>query len=220
MGNNQLLVRIVSGLLTGGMTVWIILDGGFWLYIEIMVCSFGLLSEWVKINRNRKSKLFVSGVVYIAIPMSFWFWYAANKQEIMTKAILWILTIVSVCDTFAFFGGKLFGGPKLAPQISPNKTWSGVVVGSVLATIASLGYLFTVRSNGLHGTDVLISVIVVIVAVFGDLLESKVKRLLQIKDTGAVIPGHGGVCDRLDSFLLASYAYIIIQSLVPIFGKT
>ncbi|MDR1289487.1 MAG: phosphatidate cytidylyltransferase [Holosporales bacterium] len=208
---NDLLLRIVSASITGAFTIWIIIDGGFWLYVEIALCIVGLLGEWYKINRNkRRAGLFVGGIIYILSPMLFWLWAAIYHQEAMIRAILWILSIVCSCDIFAFFGGRLLGGAKFAPTISPNKTWSGVIVGSIGALISSTCYLFfrRIEISGILG---LASILIIIAAILGDLIESKVKRVLMIKDTGSIIPGHGGMCDRLDSFLLASYAFIILD---------
>jgi phosphatidate cytidylyltransferase len=202
----------VSAAVTGALTIWIIIDGGFWLYVEIILCLLGLLWEWYRINHNRRGTwLFAGGIIYIALPMLFWLWAASSRQESMIRSVLWLLAIVCPCDIFAFFGGRLLGGAKLAPKISPNKTWSGVVVGSIGASITSVSYLF-IRDVEMSGVlMVTSSIVLVIAAVLGDLLESKIKRILMVKDMGSVIPGHGGMCDRLDSFLLASYAFIIMD---------
>jgi phosphatidate cytidylyltransferase len=211
MGNN-LRLRLISSLLTGAMTIWIIFAGGFWLYVEIAICLCGLLIEWSKINHTKKTALFVGGVTYITAPMIFWLWSAIYRQEAMIRSILWILTIVCSCDIFAFFGGKLLKGPKFAPKISPNKTWSGVFIGGVFAFLASIIYIFFSEwPSETNFAKIIMSVIIIIAAVLGDLLESKVKRILGVKDTGKIIPGHGGICDRLDSFLLASNVFIILD---------
>ena len=141
--------------------------------------------------------------------MLFWLWAAIDRQGSMIRSILWLLSIVCSCDICAFFGGRLLKGPKFAPKISPNKTWSGVVVGSIGALIASMVYLFF--RHIVMPEMVVASVFIIVAAILGDLLESKIKRILMVKDMGNIIPGHGGMCDRLDSFLLASYTFIILD---------
>ena len=107
-------------------------------------------------------------------------------------------------DTGAYFIGKLLKGPKLAPDISPNKTWSGAIGGCLLALLVSMfmkPYL-SVEFDliGVTGFTIIISIF----GQFGDLLESWAKRMLAVKDTGNIIPGHGGVLDRIDALLLAA----------------
>ncbi|MDR1233627.1 MAG: phosphatidate cytidylyltransferase [Holosporales bacterium] len=201
---NELLLRVLGALISGGLSVWIILDGGFWLYVEMALCLGGLLREWIKINRSKNGPLFIGGCIYLTLPMLFWSWKAFYFPDMIAKEILWVLTIVATCDTFAFFGGRILGGPKLAPKISPNKTWSGVVVGAIFAYIASIVYVNTIFVDTTQWRTKW-TVILIVAAILGDLLESKVKRVLKVKDTGNAIPGHGGLCDRLDSFLMATY---------------
>jgi phosphatidate cytidylyltransferase len=209
---NELLFRTLSAVVSGGLSVWIILEGGFWLYFELAFCLAALLGEWIKINPRRSGGLFMGGCVYLSIPMIFWGYEALYFPDKIAREILWVLTISVVCDTFAYFGGRILGGPKFAPKISPNKTWSGVVVGSLFAYAASIIYVSTVCDD--LSWRIQWTIVIIIAAILGDLLESKVKRVLQVKDTGSVIPGHGGMCDRLDSFLLATYAYILLDFVI------
>jgi phosphatidate cytidylyltransferase len=118
-------------------------------------------------------------------------------------AVLFVFACVFAADTFAYFAGRTFGGPKLAPTISPNKTWSGflgglagsVVVGSILLVI--LGY-----RPGLLPIEFALGIS--LLSQVGDLFESWVKRRFGKKDSGAMIPGHGGLIDRIDGLIFAS----------------
>jgi phosphatidate cytidylyltransferase len=118
-------------------------------------------------------------------------------------AILYLFLVVWSADTGAFFVGRLVGGPKLAPKISPNKTWSGFVGGALAACIA--GALFAVW---LGQTSVLsvaaLSAVFAVIAQGGDLGESFLKRFFGVKDSSGLIPGHGGVLDRLDGLVFAA----------------
>jgi phosphatidate cytidylyltransferase len=118
-------------------------------------------------------------------------------------AIVYLFAIVWCTDTGAFFTGRLAGGPKLAPTVSPNKTWSGLIGGAMAALIA--GAIFAVW---LGGTSVfalgLQSLVLALLAQGGDLGESALKRFFGVKHSGTLIPGHGGVLDRLDSLVFVA----------------
>ena len=162
-----------------------------------------MLIEWVKINNNKNSVLFGTGIIYISFPIIF-----LIKASIFNNYIvLWLFSIVWSCDTFAYLGGKLIGGPKFSPKISPKKTWSGVIVGSICAFVISYIYVkYTFDKQ--YYIRLLFTPFLIISAILGDLLESKIKRILGIKDSGNIIPGHGGILDRFDSFILTTYMYM------------
>lgn len=119
--------------------------------------------------------------------------------------VLYLLVLVWIADSGAYFSGRLWGKTKLAPRVSPGKTWAGVY-GALAATgLFALGFaLYT----GFRGADlagfVLICVLTIMFSIVGDLLESLLKRQQDIKDSGNLIPGHGGILDRIDSLLAAA----------------
>lgn len=119
------------------------------------------------------------------------------------------LVIVWVSDIGAYFSGRAFGKRKLAPQISPGKTWAGaygaMVAGVLVAVIG--GWLLDVRGVQLMGLAVL-AVITVAISIVGDLLESLMKRHAQVKDSGTIFPGHGGLMDRMDSVFAALPVFV------------
>ncbi len=209
---NNLILRIISAIIMIGV-VLISFQSEFTFRLFILICTGLMIYEWGKINKYKKSPLFIFGLLYILISMVFWIYESYNNFEKTIKMISFCFLIVWSCDIFAYFGGKLFKGPKFAPKISPNKTWSGVICGSIAAFIISLVYIDYHFSHAKEKI-VILSIIMIIASIFGDLLESKVKRVLQVKDTGHIIPGHGGICDRLDSFLLVTYALIIIKHIL------
>jgi phosphatidate cytidylyltransferase len=118
-------------------------------------------------------------------------------------AILYLFLVVWAADTGAYFSGRLIGGPKLAPVISPNKTWAGFIGGALAA-----GGVGTVFAVWLGHTSVLmlglVSVVLAVVSQAGDLGESFLKRVFGVKNSSGLIPGHGGVLDRLDGFVFAA----------------
>jgi phosphatidate cytidylyltransferase len=124
-------------------------------------------------------------------------------------------------DTGALVVGNLVGGPKLAPVLSPNKTWSGTIGGIVAAAIAEA--IFIAIIGGHAGAAALFGAGLAVFAHFGDLFESWVKRRFHTKDSGALIPGHGGVLDRIDSTLFAAVALeiaVFVFHLDPLFGAS
>jgi phosphatidate cytidylyltransferase len=123
-----------------------------------------------------------------------------------------VLLTVWAADTFAYFGGRLVGRHKLAPTLSPGKTWEGFVIGSLVGVFVSFVALYTYRDHYLTiGEAVVLGLVVVLVAAAGDLFESMLKRDMQVKDTGRLLGGHGGVLDRLDALLFAApAAYFLV----------
>ena len=111
-----------------------------------------------------------------------------------------MFSIIWATDIFAFFAGRTFGGPKLAPKISPNKTWSGLA-GGVIASML-IGLMSSLMFSGGVVFFVIISALLSLIEQGSDLLESKIKRIFGVKDSGNIIPGHGGVLDRLDGMML------------------
>lgn len=139
------------------------------------------------------------GIAYIAIPLS----YLISLRRIENGEwwILLLLIIIWANDTFAFFTGKTIGKSKLAPEISPKKTIEGVIGGLLGGAVAALLYNYFL-SMGISALEtVILSVIIGVIGVIGDLAESLLKRAAGVKDSGTLIPGHGGVLDRIDSLI-------------------
>jgi phosphatidate cytidylyltransferase len=120
-------------------------------------------------------------------------------------AVLWLFAVVWLTDIGAYFAGRAIGGPKLWPRVSPKKTWSGSIGGLITGTCAAVAVVLVARRQfGLGWFDgaglVALTVVASVVSMAGDLAESALKRTFKVKDSSHLIPGHGGVLDRLDSF--------------------
>jgi phosphatidate cytidylyltransferase len=124
-------------------------------------------------------------------------------------ALLFLFATVWATDIFAFCCGRLIGGPLLSPSISPKKTWSGALGGLAGGVAAGLGVAYTVGIGRL-GIIAAMALLLSVLAQAGDLLESAIKRRFGAKDSGALIPGHGGLMDRLDGFLVAAFFAFVI----------
>ncbi|MFN3890559.1 MAG: phosphatidate cytidylyltransferase [Beijerinckiaceae bacterium] len=130
-------------------------------------------------------------------------------------ATLWLFAVVWTTDVMAYFGGRLIGGPKLWPRVSPGKTWSGFVVGVVSGAAVSSAIALWLTTPGEASILPLIALGLATAAVSqgGDLFESSVKRRFGAKDSSHIIPGHGGFMDRLDAFVFASIFAVIVGTL-------
>lgn len=156
--------------------------------------SLGLLigaAFFVVIVTNRRQ--LAGGLLYCGLPVLALLVLRRHPDGLLLAT--WAMALVWATDIGAFFAGRTFGGPKLAPRISPAKTWSGLVGGILLAT-ALAGALHA--WHGLPFPLVVATPLLAILAQGGDLYESAVKRRAGVKDSGTVLPGHGGVLDRLD----------------------
>jgi len=125
------------------------------------------------------------------------------------SVILLLFAVVWSTDIFAFFGGRSLGGPKLAPVISPKKTWSGFICGLAGGVAAGL-IVASIFGMSSFLWIAFLSIVLSLSGQVGDLFESALKRRFQVKDSGVLIPGHGGVLDRVDSMIFAAFAAYVI----------
>ena len=149
------------------------------------------------------------GIVYVAVPCAAIIWLRADPA-VGLQQIFWIVALVIFADTGAYIAGRSIGGPKLAPRISPNKTWAGLGGAVVSAAImgAITGFLMDRPSSAL----IAVSGGLGIVAQMGDLAESAFKRHFGVKDASNIIPGHGGALDRVDGLIAVAAAVAGINS--------
>jgi phosphatidate cytidylyltransferase len=159
-------------------------------------------------SREERRVFLVTGFAYIWLACSAAVWIRGLDPAGMAT-VVWLGVAVVMTDTFAYFTGRTLGGPKLAPKISPKKTWSGLVGGIVGAAVAS-GILAGVIDANIV-TVALVSGGLAVVAQIGDLAVSKAKRAYGVKDSGNIIPGHGGMLDRFDGVLSASIAIALLS---------
>lgn len=149
---------------------------------------------------GRKGFHVVQGAIpYVAVPAISLVIVATHGWETM----FWFLAVVWMTDIGAYAFGRMIGGPKLAPSISPNKTWSGAIGGLVTGTAAGLGFLMAFDVSP-SVTLFAVSLAIGVLTEIGDLFESGLKRKYQVKDSGGIIPGHGGVMDRFDGLWAAA----------------
>jgi phosphatidate cytidylyltransferase len=158
-------------------------------------------------NDRAKNVFAYVGVPYVALPVLALV-LLRSHNEWGVHAIMWVMLVVWATDTFAYFAGRMFGGPKLAPILSPKKTWSGLIGGMFGAALISSIYA-SFNLPGWLGLA-LVAAALAAIAQLGDIFESALKRTYAVKDSGYLIPGHGGVLDRVDGLVAAGLVAAVI----------
>jgi len=156
-------------------------------------------------------------VVYTALPFCFALGLPkfSSSENSISLEVFFLFVLIWSSDSFAYFAGRLFGKHKMAPKISPKKTWEGFA-GEVVLTLI-LSFFIEKYFPELRGNWLIVGFLVAVFAPLGDLVESQLKRTFGVKDSGNIIPGHGGILDRLDSFMICApvvYLYFILEKLI------
>jgi phosphatidate cytidylyltransferase len=193
-----LLVRVLSAIVLAPLLLAAVWFGFPWIDLAAAVAAPIMIFEWSRLTRGAPV-LRVLAWVYSLAALVALLWLR-HQPTFGRETILWVLVCIFATDIGAYFVGRTAGGAKLAPRISPGKTWSGLIGGMAWAAVASaaIGYAF-----GL-GETVQLAVAGAVLAVVGqagDLLESAAKRRAGVKDSGRLIPGHGGLLDRIDGLM-------------------
>jgi len=129
------------------------------------------------------------------------------RDEVGSAAILWLVMVVIASDVAGYFAGRMIGGPKFWPKVSPKKTWSGTVAGWIAAALVGLGFVLAGKGAAVL---VLLSPVVALAGQMGDIVESWLKRRAGIKDSSHLIPGHGGLLDRFDALIGATVLVMLL----------
>lgn len=167
-----------------------------------LAAGAGLVGLFARSLDRTRAFWVASGVLYCGLPGVSLLWLRGLPNGLMVTIA--VLVVVWATDIAAFFAGRAIGGPKLAPSISPNKTWAGAVGGVVgaMATALIAGFaLHWQYSRAMPAALVALAGGLAVLAVLGDLFESWLKRRAGVKDSGTLLPGHGGVLDRLDGLV-------------------
>jgi phosphatidate cytidylyltransferase len=150
-------------------------------------------------------------IAYTAVILIAGYSLISLRDEFGIIWMIWLILVVIVTDVAGYFAGRILGGPKFWPKVSPKKTWSGTVAGWIGAAL--VGFILA-KYMGLGGALVLIAVALALASQLGDIAESAIKRHVGIKDSSNLIPGHGGLLDRFDGMLGAALLLIVIEVFV------
>ncbi|MGM9795854.1 MAG: phosphatidate cytidylyltransferase [Candidatus Aphodosoma sp.] len=175
------------------------------LYFVLLVIYF-VASFFIK-NEMVNFKFIVTSMIYIAVPFALFGTLELEREGNMIIA-LGMFFVIWGNDTFAYLVGSLLGKHKMFPMISPKKSWEGFV-GGLLGSLAVGTMIYYVNEGSSLVNCLVFSVMISLFATFGDLFESIIKRKFGVKDSGTIIPGHGGMLDRFDSFLFAAPAAFV-----------
>ena len=201
MINKELQKRILSSIILLPLALYFILAGSFYLIFFTIICFFVSIYEWNKMVKKIELKFL--GTLFLIF--SFYTFYE------ISISYLWIFVLL-VCvstDIGGYVFGKLFKGPKLT-KISPNKTYSGMIGGYLLSLIFLSFFMNWIN----HTVDMewfVVTILISTVSQVGDIIISYFKRISKIKDTGKIIPGHGGLLDRIDGMIFAFPIFFLIE---------
>jgi phosphatidate cytidylyltransferase len=210
--SNSFKHRLLSGLLLAPLTLLIIYFGGIFFAGLILIAFLIAVKEWLELSKKcSKPKIeFIVGLIYSFICFGA-FAYIRLELENGLYFCLALIVCVWASDIGAYFVGKKFGGLKIAPYISPNKTLSGLIGAMMFCglSLCLFYYLFFIEYNQHSYVLVFLAGMVLgFIGQTGDLFVSAAKRRANIKDTGNLIPGHGGLLDRIDSLMLVSPVFL------------
>ena len=209
MIKNELTKRVLSSLILIPIVLFVIIEGSILFNLFIFICFIITTYEWLQMSKLNFQKIF--GLFFIII--SFYTIYKIRND--FNQDYFYILFIAIICvstDTGGYIFGKLFKGPKLI-KLSPNKTYAGVIGSFLFAIIITT--LFLELTSKIHdfklATEEFIFILIVsLVSQIGDIIISYFKRFSKIKDTGNIIPGHGGILDRIDGMIFAyPFSYLV-----------
>ena len=208
MIKEEIIKRILSSIILLPTVLFFIIKGSFLFNFFIFICFLITTYEWLKLSKNNLLKLF--GAIFIAIS----FYTIFNIRNEFDRDYFHLLLVVIICvstDIGGYVFGNIFKGPKLT-KISPKKTYSGVIGSFLLSLIFTnlfLDFLSNVETFEFTKEMFLFILLVSLVSQIGDIIISYFKRKSKIKDTGTIIPGHGGILDRIDGMIFAlPFAYV------------
>ena len=206
---NEFLKRFLSSLVLIPLVLLCIVEGSMLFNLFLVTCFLITLYEWYKMTKNKMYYIF--GIFFLIFSF-----YSIFKLRNIFDGDYWLfiftLLICISTDIGGYIFGKIFKGPKLI-KLSPNKTYSGMIGSYILTSIVLFFYL--INPYLIKPTDINLNLFIFIflistVSQIGDLIVSYFKRLNKIKDTGKIIPGHGGILDRIDGMLLHFHFHIIL----------
>ena len=194
---NELSVRALTGLILVAIALIAAVQGGYVLAVLVAAIATLMFYEWTRLTRGWGAGWYISGFVYALLPALALLWIRERDAHGLAL-LIWAFVVTWSTDIGAYFSGRRFGRRKLAPTLSPNKTVEGLAGGVVAAAL--LGGAWAIAMD-LGKPLLLLAPVFAIFAQAGDLFESGMKRRAGVKDSGALLPGHGGALDRLDGLV-------------------
>lgn len=201
-------LRILSAVVLGPLLLAAIWFGFPWIDLVAAVAAPLMIREWIQLTRGRPAIRLLACVYALAALVALL--WLRHQPVLGRETVIWVVACIWATDIGAYFVGASAGGAKLAPRISPSKTWSGLIGGMAWAATvsAAMGFVFSL------GTTLSLAVIgagLAVIGQIGDLAESAAKRGAGVKDSGNLIPGHGGLLDRVDGLVAVLIAVALVR---------
>ena len=214
----EIFKRILSSLVLIPITIFFIFKGSFFFNLFICICFLISIYEWQKMSKKKSYNIL--GHIFLIFSYYSVFFIRNNLEENSLFIFLAILLICISTDVGGYIFGKFFKGPKLT-KISPNKTYAGVFGGFFLSIIfisilAQYSFLLTDQFINFGIVEFLFVLLISFVSQIGDIVISYFKRISKIKDTGKLIPGHGGLLDRTDGMIFAFPFFYVFNSILSL----
>lgn len=197
---SELATRIVTGVAMIAVALGAAFAGGYFFAVLVAAAAAMMFVEWTRMTRGWGAGWTIGGFLYALLPALSLLWVRERTDHTL-MLLLWVFVVTWSTDIGAYFAGRAIGGPKLAPSISPNKTWAGLVGGMVAAALLGGSWA---SFTGLPPALLFLAPLFAVGAQAGDLFESGLKRRAGVKDSGTILPGHGGVLDRLDGLVVVA----------------
>ncbi len=209
----DLRLRVITGGLVALLTFVLLMQGGLIFTFFIAVCSIIMLHEWRGLTQRGNAAFQLVGIPYILLPclsLAGLRLIYFDEDPMSIWPALFVICVVAATDIGAYVSGRLIGGPRLWPAVSPKKTWAGTLGGMASGIVVSVAFIEHVQVPGTMVSAFALGMALSVVSQLGDLFESWLKRRAGVKDSGRLLPGHGGLLDRVDGLLFAAPLYFVI----------
>ena len=200
--NNEFIKRFISSIILLPLAFYFIIEGSFFLIFFTVICFIVACLEWHMMSK--KKSYYIYGILFLIFSF-----YTFNELSTELISVFYVIIICSSTDIGGYVFGKIFKGPKLT-KISPKKTYAGMIGGYFLSLI-SLSVIINFIDDETTPILFLLTILISTVSQLGDIIISYFKRLSKIKNTGKLIPGHGGLLDRIDGMIFAFPIYYLIN---------
>ena len=210
--NQNVYERIISGIFFVIPFIYLTFKGGVYFVIFFILLLVIIINEF-NISTKNKINIWTRILIILMFIASFFhFIFLRIAFDIfIVEYLMYIIFSIWIFDSFSLIGGRLIGGRKLMPAISPNKTYSGLITGFISLILFST---LLIIYYDLNNIIFLFSLLIGLISFIGDAIESSLKRFLKIKDFSNLMPGHGGIIDRMDAFLLFFLIHFFFSILI------
>ena len=197
MLSTNFVTRTITAIILLTLVITIFLLGKWTVYFSIMSIALLSCKEIHNLIKSYGITYLLLTMIMVVIPYSALMYLYSSNQSIL----IWLMLCIWTTDISAYCFGKKYGGKKILPSISPNKTWSGLIGAIIMSTICGIIVTYTYH---LPNSFLLLGGLIAIISQIGDFFESMIKRIYKASDSGSILPGHGGILDRMDGIIFTA----------------